>query len=181
MPTNAGSCGQRAEVWAALVDRSAHRLPVGENRHMDESVARSSCEEDDRVAAIVLEELAPYGDVATVERVYEPAAGMWFTTIRPQVAGAAVLEAAFDGDDVLFVRVGGVHMELFPLEERVWRRFRHIVRAVFAGAFSESGNGRDAVGRVMSEGTVLTFGAASIPYPGRWRHARHYLAYGIRR
>jgi hypothetical protein len=135
--------------------------------------------EDERVLSIIREELAPYGDVATVEFGYYQRARMWFTSVQPHVAGAAAIEAAFDGDE-LFLRAGGARVERFPLGEPVWGIFRQIVDAVLAGDFSEVGNPADATGRVRGPNGTRTFGAARIPYLTRWRRARTYLPYGTR-
>ena len=135
--------------------------------------------EDQRVLSLIREELAPYGDVATVEFGYHQRARMWFTTVQPHVAGAAAIEGAFDGD-TLFLRAGGARVELFPLGEPVWDIFRQIVAAVLAGDFSEVGNRADAIGRVTGPNGTRTFGPARIPYLSRWRRARAYLPYGTR-
>jgi hypothetical protein len=134
--------------------------------------------EDDRVLSVIRDELAPYGDVATVEFGYRQPARMWFTTVQPHVAGAAAMEAAFGGDDTLFLRAGGAQVELFPLGEPVWDIFRQIIAAVLAGDFSEVG--KDATGRVTGPNGTRTFGPARVPYLSRWRHARTYLPYGTR-
>jgi hypothetical protein len=136
--------------------------------------------EDDRVLSIIRDELAPYGEVATVEFAYSERARMWFTTVQPHAAGAAAMEAAFVADDALLLRAGGSHAELFPLGEPVWNIFRQIVAAVLAGNFSEVGSRKDATGRVTGPNGTRTFGAARVPYPGRWRNARTYLPYGTR-
>ncbi|MDQ1495235.1 MAG: hypothetical protein QOG69_1718, partial [Actinomycetota bacterium] len=116
-----------------------------------------------------------YGDVATVEFGYQEGARMWFTTVQSHVAGAAAIEAAFGGDDTLFLRAGGVHAELFPVGEPAWETFRQIVAAVLAGRFSEVGNPEDATGQVIGPNGTRTFGAARILYLTRWQHARKYL------
>lgn len=134
--------------------------------------------EDDRVLSIIRDELAPYDDVATVEFGYQQRARMWFTTVQPHVAGAAAMEAAFGGDDTLFLRAGGAQVELFPLGEPVWDILRQIVAAVLAGDFSEVGNPADATGRVTGPNGRRTFGPARVPYLSRWRRARTYLPYG---
>lgn len=135
--------------------------------------------EDDRVLAIIRDELAPYGDVARVDFAYHPRARMWFTTVQPDVTGAAAMEAAFGGNE-LFLRAGGARVELFPVGEPVWDSFRQIVAAVFAGGFSEVGNRADAIGRVTGPNGTRTFGPARIPILSRWRRARTYLPYGTR-
>lgn len=137
--------------------------------------------EDDRVLSIIRDELAPYGEVATVEFGYQQRSRMWLTTVQPRAPGAAVIEAAFGGHE-LFLRVGGARVELFPLgePEPVWDIFRQIVAAVLAGDFSEVGNPADATGRVTGPNGTRTFGAARVPYLTRWRHARTYLPYGTR-
>ena len=136
--------------------------------------------EDDRVLSIIRDELAPYGDVATVEFGYQQRARIWFTTVQPHVAGAAAMEAAFGGDDTLLLRAGGAQAELFPLEEPVWDVLRQIVAAVLAGDFSEVGNPPDATGRVTGPNGTRTFGPARVLYLSRWRHARTYLLFGTR-
>lgn len=88
----------------------------------------------------------------------------WFTIVQPNVAGAAAIEAASDGD-TLFLRAGGAQAELFPLGEPVWDTFRQIVAAVLAGDFSEVGNPADAIGRVAGPNGTRTFGPARIPIP----------------
>jgi hypothetical protein len=154
------------------------RSRVGDTRNMSNEGAGPQ-PDDDRVLSIIRDELAPYGEVATIEVSYQQRARMWFTTVQPYVAGAAALEAAF-GSNELFLRAGGAQVELFPLGEPVWDIFRQIVAAVLAGDFSEVGNPADAIGRITGPNGTRTFGPARIPYLSRWRRARTYLPYGTR-
>lgn len=130
-----------------------------------------------RLITEALDGLPP--DSATLSHAWSEGGSMWVVEVRPRAEGAAALDIAFDGGDLLNFTVGNIWFEVFPVESVEDLDYaRDIALAVFQGDVEESTYKNKAWGRIHLDDRQVGVGSVHIPWPGRTRsHQRRYKPY----